>query len=144
MLHDLADGSAAADRFVLRIGTPRVSAEGAVTEVVLEPVAPNPSSGSARVAFALPEAGSVRLTVVDVRGREVALLAEGLWAAGRHETRLGAAAHGYPITYEAGGRQFIAVPAALGGSFRFLTAQVTPEIYQPDNGNALYVFALPE
>ena len=60
------------------------------------------------------------------------------------QTRLGAAAHGYPITYEAGGRQFIAAPAALGGSFRFLTAQVTPEIYQPDNGNALYVFALPE
>ena len=60
------------------------------------------------------------------------------------QTRLGAAAHGYPITYEAGGRQFIAVPAALGGSFRFLTAQVTPEIYQPDSGNALYVFALPE
>ena len=104
-LHDLADGSAAADRFVLRIGTPRVSAEGAVTEVVLEPVAPNPSSGSARVAFALPEAGSVRLTVVDVRGREVALLAEGLWAAGRHETRLGAAlaAGVYVVRLEAGG-----------------------------------------
>ena len=59
------------------------------------------------------------------------------------ETRLGAAAHGYPITYEAGGRQFIAVPAALGGAFRSLTAQLTPEIFQPEGGNALYVFALP-
>ena len=39
------------------------------------------------------------------------------------ETRLGAKAHGYPITYEAGGRQFIAVPAALGGAFRSLTAR---------------------
>ena len=60
------------------------------------------------------------------------------------ETRLGAAAHGYPITYEAEGRQFIAVPASLPGPFRSLTAQVTPEIYQPEGGNALYVFALPE
>ena len=59
------------------------------------------------------------------------------------ETRLGAKAHGYPITYEAGGRQFIAVPAALGGAFRSLTATLTPEIFQPEGGNALYVFALP-
>ena len=60
------------------------------------------------------------------------------------ETRLGAKAHGYPVTYEAGGRQFIAVPAALGGAFRSLTASLTPEIFQPEGGNALYVFALPE
>ena len=60
------------------------------------------------------------------------------------ETRLGAKAHGYPVTYEAGGRQFIAVPAALGGAFRSLTATLTPEIFQPEGGNALYVFALPE
>ena len=60
------------------------------------------------------------------------------------EARLGAKAHGYPITYEAGGRQFIAVPAALGGAFRSLTATLTPEIFQPEGGNALYVFALPE
>ena len=68
----------------------------------------------------------------DIRTGEV------LW-----ETRLGAAAHGYPITYEAGGRQFIAVPASLGGAFRGLTAQLTSEIFQPEGGNALYVFALP-
>ena len=60
------------------------------------------------------------------------------------ETRLTASAHGYPITYEAGGRQFIAVPAALGGPFRDLTATLNPEIYKPEGGNALFVFALPE
>ena len=60
------------------------------------------------------------------------------------ETRLAASAHGYPITYEAGGRQFIAVPAALGGVFRSLTATLSPEVYQPEGGNALFVFALPE
>ena len=60
------------------------------------------------------------------------------------ETRLASSAHGYPVTYEAGGRQFIAVPAALGGVFRSLTAKLSPEIYQPEGGNALFVFALPE
>ena len=60
------------------------------------------------------------------------------------KTRLAASAHGYPITYEAGGRQFIAVPSALGGVFRSLTATLNPEVYQPEGGNALFVFALPE
>ena len=60
------------------------------------------------------------------------------------ETRLGAGAHGYPITYEAGGRQFIAVPASNQGVLRSLTVQLSPEIYLPEGGNALYVFALPE
>ena len=60
------------------------------------------------------------------------------------ETRLAAAAHGFPITYEAGGRQFIAVPASQGSVFRTLTANLSPEIYQPEGGNGLYVFALPE
>ena len=59
------------------------------------------------------------------------------------ETRLGTAAHGFPITYEAGGRQYVAVPAGLG-IFRGLTASLAPEIYQPEMGNALYVFALPD
>ena len=68
----------------------------------------------------------------DVRTGEV------LW-----ETRLGAPAHGYPISYEAGGKQYIAVPTGLG-IFGALTAALNPEIYQPGTGNALYVFALPD
>ncbi len=59
------------------------------------------------------------------------------------ETRLGAPAHGYPISYAAGGKQYIAVPTGLG-IFRSITATLTPEIYQPTNGNALYVFELPD
>ena len=62
----------------------------------------------------------------------------------RWETRLPAAAHGFPVTYEAGGRQFIAVPTSEGGVFRTLTANLSPEIYQPEGGNGLYVFALPQ
>ena len=59
------------------------------------------------------------------------------------ETRLGTAAHGFPISYAAGGKQYIAVPTGLG-IFRGLTGTLSPEIYQPESGNALYVFALPD
>ena len=68
----------------------------------------------------------------DVRTGEV------LW-----ETRLGAPAHGYPISYASGGKQYIAVPTGLG-IFRQLTGALNPEIYQARNGNALYVFELPD
>ncbi len=68
---DEADGPSAQDRFVLRVGTALASAalESGVTEVSLAPVAPNPSSGGARASFAVPEAGAVRVSVVDVRGQ---------------------------------------------------------------------------
>jgi alcohol dehydrogenase (cytochrome c) len=59
------------------------------------------------------------------------------------QTRLAAPLHGYPISYSVDGRQYIAVPAGIG-VFRALTATVNPEIYQPTNGQAIYVFALPE
>ena len=58
-------------------------------------------------------------------------------------TRLLAPLHGYPITYAVDGRQYIAVPTGIG-VFRALTATVSPEIYQPTNGQAIHVFALPE
>lgn len=58
-------------------------------------------------------------------------------------TRLAAPLHGYPITYSVNGKQYVAVPTGIG-VFRALTATVSPEIYQPSNGQALYVFELPE
>ncbi len=59
------------------------------------------------------------------------------------ERRLGSAAHGYPITYAVDGRQYVAVPTGLG-LFRVVSAALSPEIYSPQTGNAIYVFALPE
>ena len=72
----------------------------------LLPVAPNPSASGARVAFVMPEPGTVRLTVLDVQGRTVAVLADGAVAAGRHEARLGAslAAGVYVVRLEAAGQ----------------------------------------
>ncbi len=58
------------------------------------------------------------------------------------QTRLGAALHGFPITYSVNGEQYIAVPTGMG-VFRVLTSAMSPEIYQPEGGNALYVFKLP-
>ncbi len=45
---------------------------------------PNPATGEATVPFSLREAAHVRLTVFDVLGREVALLADGPLEAGEH------------------------------------------------------------
>lgn len=61
---------------------------------------------------------------------------ETLWS-----TRLPSAAHGYPITYEADGRQFVAVQTGMG-VFRALTAVIFPDIYQPPTGQGLFVFEL--
>lgn len=63
---------------------------------------------------------------------------EVLWKA-----RLGAPLHGYPISYTANGKQYLAVPTGIG-VFRALTAVIAPEIYQPSSGQALYVFELPD
>ena len=59
------------------------------------------------------------------------------------ETRLGQSGHGFPISYAAGGRQYIAVPTGVG-IFRGLSGVLSPDIYQPPSGNGLYVFALPQ
>jgi hypothetical protein len=53
--------------------------------LALAPPAPNPARGSLRFAFDLPRAMHARLSVLDVQGRVVAVLAEGGFAAGQHE-----------------------------------------------------------
>lgn len=54
-------------------------------------VAPNPVAHRARASFGLAEAGTVRASVVDLLGREVAVLADAPYAAGRHDLTLDAA-----------------------------------------------------
>lgn len=56
-------------------------------------------------------------------------------------TRLGAPTHGFPITFAVDGRQFIAVQTGMG-VFRLMTARQSPQIYQPNGGNQIYVFEL--
>ena len=59
------------------------------------------------------------------------------------ETRLGTSVQGFPVSYGAGGDQYIAVSTGLGGgSPRRIPQLLSPEIQHPDTGNALYVFKL--
>ncbi|HET9327831.1 MAG TPA: LamG-like jellyroll fold domain-containing protein, partial [Candidatus Eisenbacteria bacterium] len=56
-------------------------------ELSLGPVSPNPAPGHAQITFTLPRPTPVRLSILDIQGREVAVLAEGTFDAGRHPVR---------------------------------------------------------
>lgn len=59
------------------------------------------------------------------------------------ETRLGTSVQGFPVSFTAGGQQYIAVTTGLGGgSPRLVPQAIAPDIHHPANGNALYVFKL--
>jgi alcohol dehydrogenase (cytochrome c) len=61
------------------------------------------------------------------------------------QTRLPTSAQGFPITYLAKGRQYVAMPAGIGGGSwsTMIPPELAPEIRRPNSGNALLVFALP-
>jgi acyl-coenzyme A thioesterase PaaI-like protein len=63
-------------------GPVSAAAANLVTDLAI--LAPNPALGSTRVDFAVARAGTVRLSVLDVAGREQVVLARGNYAAGRH------------------------------------------------------------
>jgi len=56
-----------------------------VSEFALSPPWPNPGVGLIHLSLATPRSGHVRLVVFDVQGREVAVVADGVMPAGRHE-----------------------------------------------------------
>ena len=62
------------------------------------------------------------------------------------QTRLPTSAQGFPISYEAGGRQYVAMPVGTGGASwsTMLPRELAPDIRRPSNGNSIHVFALPE
>jgi alcohol dehydrogenase (cytochrome c) len=61
------------------------------------------------------------------------------------QTRLGTSVQGFPISFSAGGHQYIAVTTGLGGgSPRQVPATIIPDIEYPNTGQALYVFRLRE
>ena len=61
------------------------------------------------------------------------------------QTRLGTSVQGFPVTFSADGRQYVAVSTGLGGgSPRNVPRTILPDVHFPTSGNALYVFALPE
>ncbi len=74
------------------------------------------------------------LYVYDARTGEI------LW-----QTRLPTSVQGFPISYEAGGKQYLAVPAGVGGASwnNLVPSDLTPEKRHPPTGNSVFVFALP-
>ena len=61
------------------------------------------------------------------------------------ETRLGTSVQGFPLTFSVGNKQYVAVSTGLGGgSPRMVPTVLEPDVHYPSNGNALYVFALPD
>jgi uncharacterized membrane protein len=61
-----------------------VPVRGQVAGLSLSAPAPNPSSGPARLAFALPAAGDADLSIFDAAGRRVATVLHGATTAGPH------------------------------------------------------------
>ena len=59
------------------------------------------------------------------------------------QTRLGAPVQGFPVTYTAGGKQYVAVTTGVV-VMKALTGALTPDVYQPSGGSQLYVFELPD
>ena len=79
------------ERFVLHVtpaGLAVSTGETGASELSLSAPVPNPSRGAARIGYAVPEAGEVRLSVYDALGREVAMLADGVRQPGRHEAEI--------------------------------------------------------
>ncbi len=85
------------------LGAPAVAPEVRVSS--LSAVSPNPARGTARLDYALARETPVRLSVLDVQGREVAVLATGVQSAGSHTATWTAPAPGvYFVRLAAEGR----------------------------------------
>ena len=79
------------------------------SEFALERPRPNPGNGPVLARFALPHDAEVRLSVFDLQGREVAVLAEGFTPAGVHDAQWntdGVRAGIYFVRLLADGRQW--------------------------------------
>jgi|GEM_PF-2872546 len=84
------------------------SAEALPAETTLRAPYPNPAAGLATVRFDLAERARARLTVYDVLGREVAVVADGERPAGRYAEPLRALPAGvYVVRLDADARSFV-------------------------------------
>ena len=69
----------------LTFGPIEATAGEVIVDFALSRPVPNPSSGAARVDFAIPRDSRVTLGLYDMQGRRLATLVEGLLPAGRHQ-----------------------------------------------------------
>lgn len=95
----------------VKFGPIEVKSGVIVREFAISQISPNPSRGkSPRIDFAMPSQANVKLSVLDIQGREVAVLVDGTLNAGRHQTVWNASSTQsgvYFIRYEVrGGKTF--------------------------------------
>jgi hypothetical protein len=94
------------DGQAITLGSIAVEAQGAIPAFALSPLSPNPTTGSSLVSFAVPSRTRVRLALLDVQGRELAALADGVREPGRYAAALDASdlrAGMYFVRLQAGG-----------------------------------------
>ena len=91
-----------------------LSVNEAPLEFALGRVSPNPTRGVMLVRFAVPRQSLVRVSVIDLQGREVAVLAQGSYTAGWYQVSWGGAggrgrapAGIYFVRMQANGQKFI-------------------------------------
>jgi hypothetical protein len=88
------------------LATPEASAPqtASASEVfAIRSITPNPASAEARIEYVVARAAEVRLSIVDIQGRELAVLAAGIMSPGAHTavwSRAGAAAGMYFVRYQ--------------------------------------------
>ena len=82
--------------------------------LALGPVEPNPAHGTARIDFELPQTMRARLSILDVEGRDVAVLVDGELPAGFYVRSWDGRRSGGPapaglyfVRLEAGGRRMV-------------------------------------
>jgi hypothetical protein len=86
--HDAScnDGSDITDNaFQIAATAASVPGQGPVSSFALGAVRPNPTQGATRIEFAVPAESRVRISIVDLHGREVAILQDNSFGPGRYE-----------------------------------------------------------
>jgi uncharacterized repeat protein (TIGR02543 family) len=64
-----------------------VGVDGTPLSFAIEDIHPNPNPGPVEISYSLPVAARVRLTIYDVSGRQMSVLASGVVEPGRHTAR---------------------------------------------------------
>ncbi|MBI1795511.1 MAG: S8 family peptidase [Candidatus Eisenbacteria bacterium] len=90
-------------------GPIQASAGEAITEFALKDGAPNPTAGPTLIEYAVPKIGDVRVSLYDLQGREVAVLASGHHPVGRYQVTWSGDVDGGPA---AAGVYFLHMKAA--------------------------------
>jgi subtilisin family serine protease len=78
----------------MTFGPLRADAGSSILAFALGRAFPNPSTGVTTIEFAVPRRSDLRISVLDVQGREVELLAEGTYAPGRYQATWSGEARG--------------------------------------------------